>query len=109
MSPKLYTRTITVDNPSATALDVSIKAQVINDDGPSGGYGPGVFVHLARHRGRRAGQPSCRGDVPGRDRRDRTARGGPGKSAASVHEAADGGSAGAGSRSPQAPARALHD
>ena len=44
------------------------------DARPAGEIGPRLSVHLARHGGRRARQPSRRRDVSRRDRRDRAAR-----------------------------------
>ena len=79
------------------------------DDGPAGGDGARLSLHLARHRGGRARQPSRRGDVSRRDRRDRAARRDHRESAASVHEAADRGRAGARSGPAHASARAVDD
>src|SRR5664279_2036919 len=63
---------------------------------PAAGVRPVVPVHLARHGGGRAGEPPRRRDVPGADRRDRTAPCRVRRPATSLYAAADGRRAGRG-------------
>ena len=65
---------IIVADEAVSALDVSIRAQIVNlmlD--LQARVRPVLPFHLARHGSRRARQPSRRGDVPRADRRDRPA------------------------------------
>ncbi len=95
---------IIVADEAVSALDVSIRAQIVNlmlD--LQAEFGARVPLHFARHGGGRARQPSRRGDVPRPDRRDRSAARDIRESAARLHAKADGG--GAGRRSFATPPR----
>ena len=85
-SPARWPRepSLIIADEAVAALDVSIRAQVVNLLMElQARLGRRVSVHLARHGGGGAGQPSRGGDVSRPDRRDRPAPGGVRRSAAS--------------------------